>query len=137
MRVVLDANVIVAAFAAHGLCHAVVEACLEKHEVMVSEQLLAEVRKALVVKVRVPPQLADDIVRFLREETTSTQPAALDSSVCPDPNDAHVLGLVVASDCELLVTGDRQLLGLGCFGAAPIISPRELWVRLRASAEED
>ena len=44
MRVVLDANFIVAAFAARGLCEAVFELCLDSHEIFMSKALLAEVR---------------------------------------------------------------------------------------------
>ena len=39
MRIVLDANVMVAAFAARGLCEALFELCLGSHEILLSEPL--------------------------------------------------------------------------------------------------
>ncbi len=47
MRVVLDTNVLVAAFAARGLCEALVAVCLQSHEVVLSEHILAELNKNL------------------------------------------------------------------------------------------
>jgi predicted nucleic acid-binding protein len=41
MRIVLDSNVIVAAFAARGLCESVMEVCLSEHEIFFSEDLTA------------------------------------------------------------------------------------------------
>ncbi len=40
MRIVLDANVVVAAFAARGLCESLFELCLGSHEIVLSERLL-------------------------------------------------------------------------------------------------
>jgi len=40
MRVLLDTNVILAAFASRGLANAVFELCLEKHEIIISEYTL-------------------------------------------------------------------------------------------------
>jgi predicted nucleic acid-binding protein len=45
MRIVLDTNVIVAAFAARGLCADVFEVCLENHTIIISEFILSEVEK--------------------------------------------------------------------------------------------
>ena len=52
MRVVLDSNVIVAAFASRGLCESILELCLDSHEVVLSEGLLAETRKNLSKKIK-------------------------------------------------------------------------------------
>lgn len=54
MRVVLDANVIIAAFAARGLCEAVLELCLSDHDIIVSRHLLDEVRRHVVGKIKLP-----------------------------------------------------------------------------------
>lgn len=53
MRIVLDTNVFVAAFAAHGVCEAVVELCLDRYEMGVSEALLAEVRPERIGETRI------------------------------------------------------------------------------------
>jgi len=50
MRIVLDVNVVVAAFAARGLCESLFELCLGNHEILLSEPLLAEIRRNLTKK---------------------------------------------------------------------------------------
>jgi predicted nucleic acid-binding protein len=47
VKVVLDTNVLVAAFASHGLCEEVFEVCLTSHQIFVSKHILAELRRAL------------------------------------------------------------------------------------------
>jgi predicted nucleic acid-binding protein len=55
MKVVLDTNVIIASFAARGLCHAVFELCLDRFEIVISSFLIAEVTPNLSKKFRLPP----------------------------------------------------------------------------------
>lgn len=43
----------------------------------------------------------------------------------PDPKDSYLLALAEAGDAEYLVTGDKELLGLGSHKATRIISARE------------
>ena len=71
MRVILDANVAIAAVAARGLCEAVVELCLEHHQA--------------------------------------------------------ILGLVVPGMADAIVTGDKDLLVIGQFEGARILTPRGFW----------
>ena len=46
-RVILDTNVVFAAFAAHGLCESVFELCLERHDLFISDHLIGELRDKL------------------------------------------------------------------------------------------
>ena len=70
MKVVLDANVLIAAFAARGLCEALFELCLEKHEIAASAALLEEVKEKLTAKIKLPGETVVEIVRFLERHTT-------------------------------------------------------------------
>ncbi|MFM8804720.1 MAG: PIN domain-containing protein, partial [Planctomycetia bacterium] len=45
MRVVLDTNVLLAGFAAHGLCEALLKLVYRDHVVIVSEHILEEVAR--------------------------------------------------------------------------------------------
>jgi len=47
MKIVLDANVIVAAFASRGLCESIFEVCLSEHELILCEDLLDEIERNL------------------------------------------------------------------------------------------
>ena len=123
MKIVLDTNVFIAAFATHGLCEAIMELCLDKHEMAVSRELLAEIRRNLVRKVKLPERTADEIVEFIESETELVTPAELDKSACRDSGDLKILGTAIAFESEYLVTGDQDMLVLGRIGKTKIVSP--------------
>ncbi len=124
MRVVLDANVIVAAFAARGLCESVMEVCLSEHEIVLSEELLDEILESLLRKIKLPSGVVDGIGELLREHANMVYPIPIAPGVCRDPDDLKVLSLAVASKADYIVTGDKDLLVLKKYGGIPILSPR-------------
>lgn len=131
MRVVLDANVLLAGFGTRGLCEALVSVCLESHRLIVSQHLLAETRRYLTTKFKVPAARADEIIAFLREHAEVVKPAVVVSAACRDPDDLPVLGTAVAGRAGLLVTGDKDLLVLKEHAGIPIVTPRECYDRMR------
>jgi putative PIN family toxin of toxin-antitoxin system len=125
VRVLLDSNVVVAAFAARGLCEAVFELCIDSHEVIASEKLLSEVEKNLRKRIKLPEVKVRAIIRLLRENCILLTPGSVDSTACRDPKDLHILGLVEAGKTECIVTGDQDLLILGKFHRCKILTPRQ------------
>ena len=124
MKVVLDANVIVAAFAARGLCESLMEVCLSEHEIVLCDELVDEVLRNLRLKIKLPPRIVDDIGELLHEHADMFDPVPLASDVCRDPDDIKILGLAVASTADYIVTGDKDLLVLENFQGIPILNPR-------------
>lgn len=133
MRVILDANVPIAAVAARGLCEAVVELCLEQHQIILCEGLLAEIRTKLEEKLKVPPHIARDYIRLLKGNSELHDPEPVDHSVCRDPNDLMVLGLIGPARADVVVTGDKDLLVVGKYKTAHILTPREFWQHCRTA----
>jgi len=127
MKVVLDANVVIAAFAARGLCEALLELCLEKHEITASAPLLQEVSDKLPAKIKLPPETVEEIVSFLERHTSNVQPAYVPADARRDPDDLMVLGTAKAAGASYLITGDRDLLTLDSFGDIRIVTPRQFW----------
>jgi putative PIN family toxin of toxin-antitoxin system len=127
MRVILDTNVILAAFAGRGLAHALFELCLEKHEIIISEHILSEVQRNLQKKLKMPGEKTQRIIQYLTEFCTIRSYRKLDKMVCRDPNDIKILGLSEVAKPDYIVTGDMDLLVLKEFHAIPIITPREFW----------
>jgi len=119
MRIVLDANVIVAAFAARGLCESVMEVCLSEHEIVLSEELLDEILKNLLQKIKLPSAVVDGIGELLREHANMLNPIPIAPGVCRDPDDVKVLSLALASKADCIVTGDKDLLVLKKFEVHP------------------
>ena len=125
MKIVLDANVVVAAFASRGLCEAIFEVCLDSHDIVVSEHLLREIHTALAKKVKVPKKGADGIISLLRDNAILVQPEKLPADACRDPDDVPILGLALAAGADCIVTGDKDLLVLKRFRSIPILPPRD------------
>lgn len=61
--------------------------------------------------------LAEVVPREAYERMIESMPALR------DPKDAHVLAGAIASDCDILVTGDRDLLSVREFGKLRIVKP--------------
>ena len=133
MRIVFDANVLVAAFAARGLCADLFEACLSSHECVAAARILVETEEALRRKVRLPAPRAAAIRRFLEEHLRVVDPVAVKADACRDPDDLPVLGAALAVGADCIVSGDKDLLELGSFRGIPIVGPRALWERISAA----
>ena len=112
MKVVLDANVILAALITEGLCHALAEQCLNDHRLCTSDVLRDEVIGKLERKFHASSKLTAQARVWLDDSSEIFVPVPLLPESCRDPKDVHVLGLAVAANADCLVTGDRDLLVL-------------------------
>ena len=83
MRVILDTNVIMAAFAGRGLANAVFELCLEQHEIIISEHILLEVQRSLRRKLKMPKDKVLRIIEYFREFCTLSPDKKLDREDLP------------------------------------------------------
>ena len=127
MRIVIDANVMIAAFATRGLCESVLEACLNKHEIILSEDLLDEILKNLHYKIKLPKSMTDQVASLLRGFAIFVDPVPLSSDACRDPDDIKILGLAVASEADYIISGDKDLLVLKRFQGISVLSPRAFY----------
>ena len=129
MKVLLDSNVIIAAFAARGLCRDLFEVCVENHVLLISDDLLTEIERNLIRKVRVPPEIAADIVQYLRRVATlqAITDTEVESDACRDADDLKILALAIQGSADCIVTGDPDLLILKKFRGIPILTPRGFW----------
>ena len=133
MIVVLDVNVLIAAQATRGLCFDVVAVCVERHEIVMCEEMLAEMRRVLARKLGAPRDVLDRVEEIFRQRARLVVPAPVSRNACRDPDDLHVLGAARAGGAELIVTGDDDLLVLKRFDAARVLSPREFWEEFRSA----
>jgi len=124
MKIVLDANVIIAGFATRGLCESIMEFCLSEHEIVLGDDLFDEILRNLRLRIKIPEIIVDSIGDLLRERANFSIPVPLPADVCRDPDDIKILGLAVASNADYIVTGDKDLLVLKSFQNIPILSPR-------------
>lgn len=127
MKIVLDSNVIVAAFAGRGLCNSLLEVCLDRHTIIISEYILSEIYKALIKKIKMPDKNAQMIIDFLKVSCSVNTYEPLNRNISRDRKDDDILALALNSETSYIITGDKDLLSLGKFRKIKIISPREFW----------
>jgi uncharacterized protein len=132
VRVCLDTNVLVAAFATRGLCSDVLRTVLSEHELVLGEVILTEFRRVMDSKLRLPPDriaAAEEVFRGIEVIPRPREPSLLELR---DADDQWVVATAVAGAAEVLVTGDSELLEAAAQAPLPILSPRSFWDLLRS-----
>ncbi len=127
MRLVLDTNVLIAAFVSRGVCHELLEHCRRSHHIVSSDFLLQEFETKLLGKFKIPPIKAAAAAALIRSQVEVVAPAPLSEPACRDPDDDWVLATARAGGCECIVTGDKDLLVLDPFGHIRILAPGAFW----------
>jgi putative PIN family toxin of toxin-antitoxin system len=131
MRVVLDTTVIVAAFAARGLCAEVFEVCVSGHSIVLSEHILSETQDKLIKKVKLPQKAALAIIDYLRGIAEIVTPVVLDKSICREKDDVIIIGTAISGLANFIITGDEDLLILKTYKDVKIVMPRQFWSSIR------
>jgi len=127
IKVVLDTNVIIAAFVARGLSNSVFELCLDKFEVIISEYIIKEISKKLTEKIKIPKEKVNEIIDFLKGSCNIFNYESLKERICRDKKEDEILALAKGGSSKYIVTGDKDLLVLINFDDIRIINPRQLW----------
>ena len=135
MRVCLDTNVLVAAFATRGLCADVFRAVLAEHDLVVGEVILDELRRVLRSKLRLPADRLEAVEALLAGFPVVPKPASASALAIRDVADRWILATAVAGAADVLVTGDADLLAVRGAAPIPIVDPRSFWDLLRAGPQ--
>ena len=131
MRVFLDTNVLVAAFASRGLCADVMRTVLAEHELVIGEVVLAELREVLSRRLKLPAAAVADIVALLRAQEVVPKPDQPSDLPIRDPDDRWIPASAIAGRADVLVTGDQDLLTVADQAPLPRLDPRGFWELLR------
>ena len=128
MRVVFDTNVLVAAFAADGLCAKLLRrANRREFSLVLCPIILEELEQVLKKKIGATAGEIRNAIDLLAEISTvaGKDPApAPPARLVRDPDDDLILACAAAARAEILVTGDKDLLAIGRHGRTRIIDPR-------------
>ena len=132
MKVFLDTNVLIAAFATRGLCADVFRLAATDHTLLIGAPVLVEMRRILETKLGMPAPARNEVLQVLRrfeQVPAAKAPVALGID---DPDDDWVVACAIEGSADVSVTGDKALLGLHQAGQLPIVSPRQFWTQLTA-----
>jgi putative PIN family toxin of toxin-antitoxin system len=131
LRVFLDTNVLVSAFATRGVCADVLRVVLAQHRLVTGEVVLRELGRVLRTRIGLPPGAVREIDEFLREHEVAPKPQARAAVPPRDPDDQWVVASAVESRADVLVTGDRNLLDVAADAHIKIVDPRGFWDLVR------
>jgi putative PIN family toxin of toxin-antitoxin system len=132
VRVCLDTNVLIAAFASRGLCSDVLRAVLTEHDLILGEVILVEFRRVLKTKFKVPEdRIASAVAVFSAVEIVG-KPAEPSTLQMRDRADRWVIATALAGQADVLVSGDTDLLDIADQAPLPILNPRAFWELLRS-----
>jgi putative PIN family toxin of toxin-antitoxin system len=120
------------AVATRGLCADVLREVLSRHDLIISDALLKELKRVLQEKFSVPSQLISEFIAMLQQDTILAAPIDSPGIQIKDKDDIIILAAALSGEAELFITGDKELLELGKVGNLTIISPRAFWNRLTA-----
>lgn len=130
--VLLDTNVLVAAFATRGLCQDVLRVVLSEHSLLVSDRILDELERILTDKLQMPAPRVREVVMFVREQGEVVN--AVDPAPWPenDPDDRWVVAAALDGSADMLISRDRDLLAVSGEVGFRIVTPRGFWESLRS-----
>lgn len=135
MRIFLDTNVLVSAFATRGLCSDLFELVLVEHDLVLGHHVIDELSRSLRRKIKLPAGSVKEIIEFVSGEASPFIGESQPSSARVGQADARILGEALASRADVFVTGDAALLRLRMVDKMKIVSPRGLWEMLQAGGK--
>jgi putative PIN family toxin of toxin-antitoxin system len=136
VRAVIDTNVALSGLLWHGTPHALIEHARAGTVTLISSPaLLAELAEviqrskfqAILARTNTNPER---MLMELRQLAEIIDPPPLPTPVSRDPDDDAVLALSVASQADLIVSGDADLLVLGTHAGIPIVDAASAIARI-------
>ena len=137
MKIVLDTNVLIAAFIAHGSCSELLEHCAVRHVIVLSQAILNELQDVLVRKFDFTHTEARLAGRLLKSRGQLVKPSPLPEPVCRDPDDDMILATAITGGCLAIITGDKDLTDLTEYKGVRILMPSEFWQFENEIVEQD
>ncbi len=134
IRVCLDSNVVVAAFAARGLCPDLLAHVLSEQHLVVPDAVREETLRTLKDKFKLSSEALDSVAAVL-DRCEAAEASGKSSPVSVrDPDDERILADAVGAGVQIMVTGDKDLLDVAEQSPIPILSPRAFLMLTRGGA---
>ena len=125
MKIVFDTNVIISALITHGLSYRVLDICIDKHVLFISDWIINELNETLDKKFDINQPELDRIIDFLYRSFIKIKPQGNKPTICRDVDDNNILFLAESVNADIIITGDDDLLILEKYKNIKILTPRE------------
>lgn len=136
MRLVLDTNIVASGLLWDGTPARLIDAAQAGViEIYTSRTLVAELTRILE-RAKFAKAIAtsgvgiEGLVLGYAELALLVEPMPIPPTIIADPDDDHVLACALAAEAELIVSGDRHLLGLGVYQNIEIITAAQALERI-------
>ena len=91
-------------------------------DLIISSQIVAEVRDALTADFRLSDGAVADLLRLLEDSAEMVEPERIES-ICRDPSDDPILALAAESGASFLATYDHDQMTVGAYRGCGVIHP--------------
>jgi len=136
MRVTVDTNTIVSGSLWYGPPRGVLKAAQDELiELFTTRELLAELedvlgREKFSARLAAAELTVRDLVRNYAFVANVVKAKAIEPIIIRDPDDDAVLACAAASQSDVIVSGDKDLLDLGIYNGIRILKAAELLVEI-------
>jgi uncharacterized protein len=132
VRIVLDTNVVLSALLWRGAPYQLFQIARnhERIHLFASPELIAELGEVLI-RPHIQKRLSTHgraAFEFLADYVDSIElvtPMATPRVIADDADDDHVVAAAVAAEADLIVSGDRHLLGLESYQGIRVVNPAD------------
>ncbi len=130
MKVFLDTNVIVSAFATRGICADLYCEVILSHNFITSKTVISESRDVFERKLSIPENLINEIQNSIESNATIEDSIIRHNIPITDKADRILLFEAIESGSTVFVTGDKEILVLERTHSMEIVSPRQFWNKI-------
>jgi putative PIN family toxin of toxin-antitoxin system len=127
MKVILDTNVFVSGTFFSGPAFQILAAWREgRVQLIISPEILEEYRRVGKILAEDHPGVRfESILGFVIQNALLVSSPPLPEGVCADPDDDKFLACALASESDIIVSGDRHLLKVNGYQNIEVLNPRE------------
>lgn len=127
MRIVLNTNVFVSGVFFSGPPYQILKAWRDgKVQLVISQEILEEYQRVgETLAYQFPGVDLGPILELVTVKAELTQAPSLPEPVCDDPDDDKFLACALASNSEVIISGDKHLLKVSGYCGINILRPRK------------
>jgi len=127
MKIVLDTNVFISGIFFSGPPSTILQAWRNsKFQIVLSKEILIEYQRvAEELSAKCPAVDIDKIIELFTIYGELIETKNISVSVCEDPDDNKFIECAIASNCKLIISGDKHLLNITNYQGISVLKPRE------------
>ena len=127
MKIVLDTNVLISGIFFSGPPWQILESWKDGIiTIAMSEEILTEYQRvAEELSEQFPGVDIEQILELLTIHAEMVDPHGFEVIVCDDPDDDMFISCALASQCKVIVSGDKHLLRVSGYQGIEVLKPRD------------